>query len=807
MRESPARLFRRLPAFGRRHYSCLQMEISARWMAAVGIFFTLLPLGAANALTQAAGFETVTGDSDAGEVLPAQDAVTSTTPDAGTILFGQDQVVAPEPPPRIDHVPAEVASETTDVQQMLDSGGQIDIEQLDIEALLDLPVVTASGVAELRSEAAANVIAFTRSDIERMGWRSVADVLRHVPGMYVVDDLVLPSVGVRGISGGLRGGSRIIKVMINGRSVNFRPELTAFLGPEYIPMEAVERIEVAKGPLSALYGANAFVAVVNVITRRQHTGSVASLRGVLVRDRPGYGISAMAANSGTNHDVLLAVSQDHVDRSGLSVSRTFESQDPTLSRYRPFFAQPTRGDISAPLSVFGYLRGSSQTVGDLVVQGGIQRLDAVGEFQVNSVLTHQSRHALINAWANVDHERRWSEALVSRLSLGVSRGHRAREDQQYLTTSRDSYFTRNYGYGAVDAAGSLEFSPLEWVTITGGVDYSYEPQRILYYTEHFNAPRGDFRSGDSNKLLSEETAPTVTLSNLGAFVQASSSPIRALPDLKLTGNFRLDFPSVFPTQYSWRAAAIYRWNPEVVTKIIAGRAFQSPSATLLYAQPGFGISGNVVGSETVKTGKQLTPQTIQSVELVTTAELFQAVALEAAVFAQQIDDRIEFVQSGANFRATNQGEQRNIGVELAARGAIGRFAPFISASAQGIIDGEESSGLTPLYPNLMGRAGTFLEVPEASLTVMAQARVVGPRASSQSNTLLNNAKPYELPGYVEVDARVGTSNLYLLGDKLSTQISVTGTNLLNARYSDPGFGGLDIPALGRTVMLELRQSM
>ena len=48
----------------------------------------------------------------------------------------------------------------------------------------------------------------------------------------------------------------------------FRPLLSAFLGPEYIPMEAVERIEVAKGPLSALYGANAFIATVNVITRK-----------------------------------------------------------------------------------------------------------------------------------------------------------------------------------------------------------------------------------------------------------------------------------------------------------------------------------------------------------------------------------------------------------------------------------------------------------------------------------------------------------------------------------------------------------
>jgi len=71
------------------------------------------------------------------------------------------------------------------------------------------------------------------------------------------------------VTAGLRAGTRIVKVMINSVPVNFRPDLTAFIGPEYIPMEAVERIEIAKGPLSALYGADAFLATVNVITKKQ----------------------------------------------------------------------------------------------------------------------------------------------------------------------------------------------------------------------------------------------------------------------------------------------------------------------------------------------------------------------------------------------------------------------------------------------------------------------------------------------------------------------------------------------------------
>src|SRR6185312_10744457 len=96
----------------------------------------------------------------------------------------------------------------------------------------------------------------------------------------------------RGVSGGLRAGTRLVKIMINGTPVNFRPDLRAFIGPEYIPILAVERIEVVKGPLSALYGANAFLATVNVITREIPFGTTveaSAQAGVSNGKYPGMG--------------------------------------------------------------------------------------------------------------------------------------------------------------------------------------------------------------------------------------------------------------------------------------------------------------------------------------------------------------------------------------------------------------------------------------------------------------------------------------------------------------------------------------
>src|SRR5688572_5694808 len=113
------------------------------------------------------------------------------------------------------------------------------LSDLSLSDLLEMQVVTGSGRAEERSLAAANVFVITRDQIERWGHNSLAEVLRQVPGLYVVDDHVTPSVGVREVTGGYRGGTRVVKIMIDGFPVNFRPDLEAFLGPEFIPIDSI----------------------------------------------------------------------------------------------------------------------------------------------------------------------------------------------------------------------------------------------------------------------------------------------------------------------------------------------------------------------------------------------------------------------------------------------------------------------------------------------------------------------------------------------------------------------------------------
>ena len=316
-----------------------------------------------------------------------------------------------------------------------------DIEDYSLEDLLRNPVTSATGGVEVESDVVpANVTTISRDDIQAHGWQSVAEVLQHVAGLYVIDDQVLPAVAVRGISGGLRSGSRIVKVMINGTEVNFRPDQTAMLGREYLPILAVERIEIARGPLSALYGANAFLATVNVVTR---TASQARSEIALSGERHqgdgnsglGAGGSALFSGRVGPHALVLAARFDRLDRSGLVIRRTFASQ--AASDQEQVFDRPSDFDLSRPLSLFANATSQGR-FGDFALQGGYQRMDAYGEFQPDSTLTHQSRHSLQNSWASLSHTKAWIPKLTSTVTVGASRGSPTSEESLVLGSNRNS---------------------------------------------------------------------------------------------------------------------------------------------------------------------------------------------------------------------------------------------------------------------------------------------------------------------------------------------------------------------------------
>jgi iron complex outermembrane receptor protein len=131
-----------------------------------------------------------------------------------------------------------------------------------------------------------------------------------MPGFYDVYDLVRHNFGIRGINGGMGASGNVIKLMIDGQPVDFRPTTGNYFGEELIPLQAVERVEIIRGPASALYGANAFLGVINVITRSGKTvsGMRLSATGVSAGGYLGGGAGLLVGASGSGVDVMAAAS-------------------------------------------------------------------------------------------------------------------------------------------------------------------------------------------------------------------------------------------------------------------------------------------------------------------------------------------------------------------------------------------------------------------------------------------------------------------------------------------------------------------
>src|ERR1700682_350752 len=83
------------------------------------------------------------------------------------------------------------------------------IDDLDLVKLLNVQVSTATKTSEGIDEAPAVITVVTRDDIHRWGYQSVAEVLSHCVGFYIIDDHILPNAGVRGMTGGLGAESGV----------------------------------------------------------------------------------------------------------------------------------------------------------------------------------------------------------------------------------------------------------------------------------------------------------------------------------------------------------------------------------------------------------------------------------------------------------------------------------------------------------------------------------------------------------------------------------------------------------------------
>ncbi|MFC1654583.1 TonB-dependent receptor plug domain-containing protein [Myxococcota bacterium] len=139
-----------------------------------------------------------------------------------------------------------------------------DFEELDLESLLDTVYSAAKHQQEI-GESPSGITVISREDIEASGANTMADLLRLVPGM----DVVVSSAFFTSVTSRLNWNTenQYYLVLVDGREANVELLGRPFWELEPISLEDIERIEVIRGPGSALYGANAVAGVISITTR------------------------------------------------------------------------------------------------------------------------------------------------------------------------------------------------------------------------------------------------------------------------------------------------------------------------------------------------------------------------------------------------------------------------------------------------------------------------------------------------------------------------------------------------------------
>lgn len=395
---------------------------------------------------------------------------------------------------------------------------------------------TATVLARPLTRATASVTVLDREAIESLGVSSVAELIRFIPGVDVT-----PS-GPRGgfATAQIRGGDpNFTLVMIDGVPLNdLTDQVGGAVNLNSLPVEAVERIEVVRGPLSSFYGSTGLAGAINVVTR---TGSAVS----------GWSYGAAAGSD--------SVLQGHVslgrgdERRDHSVTAWWQEEEDRVVR-DDFEQRGVQGNARIPA-------GSSelQLSGRVTAWETEDYPEASGGPLFGTGETRLSDHEEYSAGAE------WwtgSEALRQKLYLTAYR-HELQRESPMIPPGPS---------GFVPAA-------VEQTTFTSGRLGWAMPRLEVGWAQLGFGVELDYEDGESDATLAlpppfDEGSFALDRYVGGAFVEllAERGPLL----FELGG--RVDVPEGFDTELSPRAGIRYRTsNRKTSLHASLGRAFKLPS--------------------------------------------------------------------------------------------------------------------------------------------------------------------------------------------------------------------------------------
>jgi len=479
--------------------------------------------------------------------------------------------------------------------------GRRDLVELPIEELLTLEVYSASKFIQKFSDAPSAVSVVTAADIRDFGWRTVADILRTMRGLYISDDRNYSYLGARGF---LRPGdynSRFL-LLVDGLRTNDTVFDQASIGTEFVlGVDLIDRVEFVPGPGSSIYGANAFFGVINIITKRGRDVNGRQVSGEI----GSHGTRKMRASYGkrmeNDAEVLISVTSYRKDGQDLY--------------FREFDTPATNNGVARGLdhdradSVL--FKGGFGSFSLLLAHG--ERKKGVPTASYNQAFNDPRSHTVdAQSFLDIGYKDELSPDAEIAARLYWARYDYDGDyiyDYPPLTVNRDQAHAR--WWGAEAKLVSVRFTGHKLVA---GAEYQYANRRdqknfdVDPYASYLDDRRNGRRTG--LYLQDEITLREDLLLNAGVRYDSVSHP---------------DDSAINP-----RIALIYKATPMTTFKAMYGTAYRSPNAYEMY----YALE-NIGGQ---KANPELKAERIRSQELSAEHRLSADARITASIFRNTVSN-------------------------------------------------------------------------------------------------------------------------------------------------------------------------
>ena len=456
-----------------------------------------------------------------------------------------------------------------DVLQKNDPGTSNDKEDNDdesLESLLNMPLeqlnkmpvrgndiepisTTVSRVEERVSEVPGSVYVYTRETIIKRGYRSLADLLKVVPGFTVFHRDLGYVAGVRGLNA---NDNEKITLLINGEEVNGVQEPNILNGP--INLDNVERVEVVVGPSSFFQRANTLAATINIITLNPNGSELIFAAGNALRYSGTYMTGRRKAPD--NYDSFSFTTEEIAGFDAWS-----EDFLPNLA------GRNLTGSLRQP-NFFSVLRRQR---GEWIFQGTAYRTESP-ELNIDSGNPTNNGVYMDQLYAlYLKNEHPITNSLTRIFTT----------DAIYKQQSRDNYggppvwgtaLQVNCSQMAYSAEWGYRYTGIDGHLIQAGVQFEYDQNFNCFY----------IWEGDKSTLVDGNSQ------ELGIYID---DEIQLTDRLKIIGGVRQDHNTIVPGD-KWytgiRSAIIRRNNDNWTTKVMFNRAVRMPAPWASYLNVAWG---------------------------------------------------------------------------------------------------------------------------------------------------------------------------------------------------------------------------